>query len=271
MQPYLVQSIPRHGCPLFGSGREAPTALGCLQALAAALLRIWDRGAGRSPPPHARTPWAVPSQCSGFRAGEGCGQTGSEARPRVRLQLSRADKTPGLQHNFLAFHPSPSLSIPVLALWEGLGDGGKGAHFDCLGHRSNMLCGRRNPAELAACREFSHRCLSHWNSVTSRVSELSGLGLLAALLAAALPRALALHHLPEAVLGEKFAPCGLWDFFSGRVAWTGGDRESPPPPPSTGWDCAAESPRLFRGRKVPTLVSPDRGESPTYSHVTPEK
>lgn len=90
-----------------------------------------------------------------------------------------------------------------------------------------MLCGCRNPVELAACREFSHRCLSHWNSVTSRVSELLGLGLLAALLAAALPGALALHHLPDAVLGEKFAPCGLWGFF--QTGWHGPEGiESPP-------------------------------------------
>lgn len=46
-----------------------------------------------------------------------------------------------------------------------------------------------------------------------------------------------------------------------------GDRSSPP---SMGGDCVAKSP-AFRGRKVPTLVSPGRGESPTYLHVTLEK
>ena len=146
---------------------------GCLRAPVAAPLRIWDRSAGCSAPPRARTPWAAPSwsRRGGFRAGKGCGQTGSEACPWVRLRLFLADETPGLQHDFLAFCPGHPLSILALALREGFGDGGVGAHFNCSGNGSNSFCGCRNPAELAACREFFHSRLSCLNSVTSRVSE----------------------------------------------------------------------------------------------------
>lgn len=74
------------------------------------------------PAPHRlHPPWC---QLGGFRAGKGCGQTGSKARPRVRLWLFLADETPSLRHNFLAFCPGHSLSILVLALREGFGDGG---------------------------------------------------------------------------------------------------------------------------------------------------
>lgn len=55
--------------------------------------------------------------------------------------------------------------------------------------------------------------------------------------------------------------------FLATVELIRGERSSPH---SMGWDCAAKS-SAFRGRKVPTLVSPGRGESPTYSHVTLEK
>lgn len=55
----------------------------------------------------------------------------------------------------------------------------------------------------------------------------TGLGLVASLWAGALPRAPAGHHLPEAILGEKCAPCGWFFFWAG---WSGleGTEDLPP-------------------------------------------
>lgn len=56
---------------------------------------------------------------------------------------------------------------------------------------------------------------------------MAGLDLVAGLWAGALPEALAVHHLPEVVLGEKYAPCGVWGFL-----WQGGvDRRGETFPP----------------------------------------
>lgn len=131
-RPWTCVQLPSSLQGLFDSEMEALMAFGCLQAPIAARLRIWDRGAGCSlhqklqcmPAPL----WATPSwsRHGGFRAREGCGQTGSEACPRVQLRLLLADETPSLQHSFLAFHPGHPLSILALALREGFGDGGGG-------------------------------------------------------------------------------------------------------------------------------------------------
>lgn len=148
-----------------------------------------------------------------------------------------------------------------------------GAYFNCSGNGSNSFCGWRNPAELAACREFFHCCLSHLNSITSRVSEpmlppsswQGWIWWLAFGLGPYLRHWLCITCL-KSFWGRNMHLVGS-GFFCGRVEWTGGERGSP----QYRLGLCCRKPKAFRGRKVSTLVSPGRGESPTYSHVTPEK
>lgn len=95
---------------------------------------------------------------------------GSEARPWVRLRLFLADKTSGLGHILLAFHPGHPLSILACALWEDFGNGGwepnsivqgmEVTHFAAGGTQRSLLC----------AGSFS-TALSRLNSITSSVSK----------------------------------------------------------------------------------------------------